>query len=238
MPDDDPNAISEKQLARENSSPIPGCAILATILLVFGGLVVLYVTVGFYQAKKFGQFTDAEPLTFPVTVTSAADAKRVQDELLKIKTATENNEVIMAKFSADDLNTLIASVEKLKDFRGNTLISTITDDGIEVEMSQPIRQMGFSKPNRYLNGTFVFKPEVRSRTIAFKLIDIRQENRETPIPPQFIGSFGAIDFFKVDPDEEKLEPILRKLKRAVIEDGYVQVHTKDPSVIEGDLDDE
>lgn len=227
MPDEaDPNAISEKQKHRENSSAIPGCAILATIVTVFGGLVILYVSVGYYQTKKIAGFTDEEAMEVAVFEPSEEQIAHARQQVAAVKNATQNDAIELIKFSAVDLNSLIAAEPKVKDFRGNTQVTKVGDGMIEAEMSLPMRQTGFGKPPRYLNGTFVFKPEVRARTIAFKLLDIRQEGRDTEIPRPFIESFSAIDFFRLDPDDEDFEPVFRRLKRVLIEDDLILVQTK------------
>ena len=66
-------------------SPTPGCLILAAIIIVFGGLVVLYVVVGSIQNKKIDEFTQNEPAKLEAIVasderTAATSAKLKQIE--------------------------------------------------------------------------------------------------------------------------------------------------------------
>ncbi len=222
----DPNAISDKQKSRENSSPVSGCLILSTIVAVFGGLVILYTVVGFYQFKKISGFTDETAAEIEVFEPTPDQITKADQRLSSVITAASGNTMDRVKFTADDLNTLIATREKLKDFRGTAFVRRISDEGIEVEMSQPVRQPGFGKPNRYLNATFVFMPEARARTIAFTIIDIRKEDRDVEIPEAFKKSFSAIDFYRLDPDDELMEPILRQMGKIYLEDEIIVVETK------------
>lgn len=125
------------------SSPAPGCVILATILTVFGGLAILYTIVANVQNRRLGGFTEDQPAKIETFAPSAEQTEKANQKLGDLVRAALTNESDRVLFSADDLNTLIATRELLKDFRGQTFIRKIGAEGIEAEMSQPMRK-GFS----------------------------------------------------------------------------------------------
>lgn len=212
------------------SSPFPGCAILATIVLVFGGLIVLYTFVGNHQQKKIATFTEAEPAVIKVLEPTPEEAAAAKAKLMQIDEAVANGSAERLIFTAEDLNLLIASVDELKDFRGQTFIERISPQGIVAKMSQPMRKGFINKDVHYLNATFVLKPELRARTLAFKVVDIRPVVGE--IPRQFIESYAVLDFFRLDPELEAISRNIKSVAAVYTEGGSVIVETKVPTAAE------
>ncbi|MEM7600274.1 MAG: hypothetical protein AAF357_02535 [Verrucomicrobiota bacterium] len=189
------------------SSPYPGCVILCTIVLVFGGLIILYTTVGNYQKREIATFTQEEPAEINVLEATPGEIESARAKLRAIETAVENESAERFLLTAKDLNLLIAGLDDLKDFRGQTFIDRISPQGIVALMSQPMRKGFINKELHYLNATFVLKPELRARTVAFKVVDIRSAVGE--VPRQFIDSYAVLDFFRLDPE---LDAISRNIK--------------------------
>ena len=211
---------------RLRSSPTSGCFILSTIILIFGGLIVLYTVVGTYQNRKIDEFTSDAPITIPVIEAISAEIETASAKLKMIGTAVKNETPERIEFSADKLNILIATREELKDFREQTYIERISPQGIVARMSQPMRS-GLSKKNhRYLNGTFVFQPELRARTVAFKVLDIRPDKGDAP--QAFIESYATLDFFRLDPDLEAIQKNIKSIAAVYTEPGKLIVETKIP----------
>ncbi len=208
----------------ERGSPVPGCLILSMIILVFGGLIVLYTVVGFTQNKKINEFTEDEAAKIQLAEPSPEQITAARAKLFDLKAAVSQNKVVRVLFTADDLNTLIATMEVAKDFRGQTFIKEIGESGILAEMAQPMRKGVFEEGFRYLNGTFLFSPQLRARTIAFRVEDIR--SKKGVVPEAFIGGYAGIDFFKMDSGNEVLAAHVGALKRVYTEDGYLVVETK------------
>ncbi len=211
---------------RLRSSPTSGCFILSAIILIFGGLIVLYTVVGTYQNRKIDDFTSDAPITIPVIEAGSEEMETASAKLKMIGTAVKNETPERIEFSADELNILIATREELKDFREQTYIERISPQGIVARMSQPMRS-GLSKKNRrYLNGTFVFQPELRARTVAFKVLDIRPDKGDAP--QAFIESYATLDFFRLDPDLEAIEKNIKSIAAVYTEPGKLIVETKIP----------
>lgn len=207
----------------DRGSPIPGCLILGSIVGVFGGLVVLYTVVGLYQNRVIGDFTQDTAAVIQSVEPSGDQVAAVTAKLGLVAAAVKENRAERVLFSAEDLNILIATLDVAKDFRGNTFVESIGPDGIIAAMAQPLRKGIFSKEFRYLNATFVLEPEVRARTIAFKVWDIRPA--EGSVPQGFIDNYSVIDFFRLDPENEAIKAHIQSLGAIYAEDGQLVVET-------------
>ncbi len=220
----DPIESSTGAPSPERGSPAPGCCILAAIVGVFGGLVVLYSVVGTYQHRTIPGFTQETAAAFSIPVPSATQAEAAKAKLRQIEAAVAEGRSERVLFTIGDLNALIASLDEAADFRGNARVERITVEGLSVEMAQPIRRGVFKKGFRYLNGTFVFQPELRARTIAFKLLSIRPTVGEAPKP--FVDSYASLDLFRLDPEIPALKANVSSLAAVYTEEGQLVVETK------------
>ncbi len=228
MPDEE--TIPEESPAALRGSPVPGCMILGAIVFVFGGLIILYTVVGSYQNRVIGEFTQDTAAELPVPAPTPAEVGAVNAKLALIASAVKENRAERVLFTAADLNLIIASFEVAKDFRGNTSVVSIGPEGIVAAMAQPMRKGIIKKGVRYLNATFVLEPEVRVRTIAFKVRDIRPATGE--VPPGFVDNYTALDFFKLDPESPVMKAHIQSLGAVYGEEGQLVVETK----VRDDLD--
>lgn len=204
------------------SSPASGCIILCTIIVVFGGLLVLFTTRGLWMSRQIDQFTADTAIPVPVAEATPEQSAAALEKLQKISDAALNNATERITFSADDLNVLIASQEMLADFRGSTYIEKITADAIVTRVTQTLRGL---KPGtfRYLNGTMDFTPLLRRKTVVFQIRDVRIPGKE--IPEEFIKSYSSQDLFKLDHTNLALGEVMRELERVYLEDGQLVVET-------------
>lgn len=230
MPDEE--TVSEDSRAALRGSPIPGCFILGAIVFVFGGLIILYTVVGNYQNRVIGEFTQDAPAVLPVSAPTPAEVAAVTAKLELIAAAVKENRAERVFFTVADLNVIIASFEVAKDFRGNTAVERIGPEGIVAAMAQPMRKGIIKKGVRYLNATFVLEPEVRARTIAFKVKDIRPATGEAP--PSFIDNYAVLDFFRLDPENEAIKTHIKSLGFIYGEEGKLVVETKVREDLEGE----
>ncbi|MDF1822995.1 MAG: hypothetical protein P1U68_00040 [Verrucomicrobiales bacterium] len=209
------------------SSPYPGCAILFTIVLVFGGLIILYTTIGRYQQKEIATFTQEEPAVIKVLEPTPEESAAAKAKLMKIDEAVSGGKAERLIFTAKDLNLLIASIDELEDFRGQTFIERISPQGIVAKMAQPMRKGFIKKDIHYLNATFVLKPELRARTLAFKVVDIRPVVGD--VPKQFIDSYAVLDFFRLDPELDAIARNIGSVAAVYTEGDTLVVETKVPT---------
>ena len=210
---------------RENrGSPIPGCLILGAILIVFGGLIVLYTVVGIYQHRTIGTFTQENAAIIAVDTPTPARIEAAMAKLKLVEAAVAGGRAERILFTAEDLNVLIASLDVAEGFRGNTRVASITTEGLVAEMAQPLRKGVFKKGFRYLNATFVLQPELRARTIAFKVIEIRPATGE--VPEAFVKSYSVLDLFRLDPENPAIKAHAVDLGAVYTEAGQLVVETK------------
>lgn len=214
------------QPKQAGASPF-ACVIPAAILVVFGGLAAVTAVIYFVQKRAYGDFTGDQPAPIPVFAPSPGQAAQALAKLEAVRKATAEEKIERILFSADDINSLIATVDLLKDFRGNTLVEKISQRGMETRMSQPVRKMVFSKERRYLNATFIFLPELRRRTIALRVADILPD--QGTIPREFVKNYDTLGFFKLDPELPAIKAAIPRLSRVYLEDGNLVVETGTPA---------
>ncbi|MCB1063745.1 MAG: hypothetical protein KDN20_12585 [Verrucomicrobiae bacterium] len=207
---------------KPTASPLPGCLILIVVCLVFGILATLFTVVFFKQSRLIDGFTEMESKAVPQMEATPEQIKTATRKLNDVYMAALTNEMDRVLFSADDLNALIASKELLADFRGQTYIHSISEDGIEAEMTQPLRSGFLRQGIRYLNGTFRLKPELTGKTVQFKVVDVDVVGKE--VPDGFIASYPS--FMKIDPKLEPFDQVLPKLGNVYIEGDQVVVETR------------
>jgi hypothetical protein len=224
MPDETDNDPASETTPPDRGSPAPGCCILVAILTVFGGLVVLYTVVGIYQHRAIGTFTQETALSLELPAPSSEGVASAMAKLKSVGEAVAAGRSERILFTVEDLNALIATLDEAKDFRGNARIERIEPGGLVVAMAQPVRKGLFQKGFRYLNGTFVLEPQLRARTIAFKITAIRPAVGEVPKP--FVDSYAAIDLFKLDPELPAIKAHIPSLASVYTEDGKLVVETK------------
>tara|TARA_R110000850_G_scaffold22504_15_gene66664 strand:+ start:1428 stop:2048 length:621 start_codon:yes stop_codon:yes gene_type:complete len=197
--------------------------ILCAIVVVFGGLIVLYTFVGSYQNRKIDEFTQEAPMELVTVQPDGAAVQAANEKLAQIAKAVADQKSERVLFTPQDLNVLIATLDALKDFRGQTYIDHFSPDGIVAEMSQPMRKGVFKKGFRYLNATFVLEPEVRAQTVAFKVIDIRP--KEGAVPKGFVQNYKVLDFFRLDPKNEQIKAHIKSILAVYTEGDHLVVET-------------
>jgi len=222
MPDD-PDTSRESP-PPDRGSPAPGCFILAAILVVFGGLVVLYTVVGVYQYRAIATFTEDAAASLDPAPPAPGAVASATGKLRSLGEAVAARRAERILLTAEELNALIATLEAAKDFRGNARVERVEAGGIVVAMAQPMRKGVFQKGFRYLNGTFVLQPQLRARTVAFKVVAIRPAVGE--VPKAFVESYSAIDLFRLDPELPAIKEHVRSLAAVYTEEGHIVVETK------------
>lgn len=205
-------------------SPAPGCIILAAIVLVFGGLIVLYAVVGTYQHRAIATFTEESAASLDIAAPPAPETEAAKAKLASVGAAVAESRAERVLFTAGDLNALLATLDEAADFRGTARIERISAEGLVVEMSLPVRKGVFQKGFRYLNGVFVLQPELRARTIAFRVVSIAPAAGE--IPQAFVDGYASLDLFRLDPELPALKATVPSLASVYTEDGQLVVETK------------
>lgn len=206
------------------SSPVPGCLILVTVVIVFALLASLFTYVFYKQSAYFEDdtVTSLEPVEVPQMTPTDAQIAAAKQKLDQLSQAAAENRVDRILFNADDLNALIASQEMLADFRGQTFVKGVSEDGIVAEMTQPIRTGFLRQGVRYLHGDFWAKPERAGKTILFRVVDIQLPEAE--VPEGLVASYPA--FMKLDPKQEPFDTVLPQIDRIYLEGENIVVETR------------
>lgn len=215
-----PNAADGKP--ELGSSPLPGCVILITVVVVFGLLATVFTIVFHKQSDYFRQVSTETPVEVPSFTPTESQIAGVSEKLNRLLAAAEADELVRLEFSAEDFNALIGSRDLLSDFRGQTLVRGISEKGIEAEMTQPIRSGFLRQGIRYLHGTFWLKPEFTGKTVLFRVADIELPGKE--VPEGLVNSYPA--FMKLDPKLPPFDRVLPKLGKIYVEDDRVIVETR------------
>ncbi len=204
-------------------SPFSGCFILSAIIIIFGGLIVLYTFMYHKLNREIDAFTSDQPIEIRVAEPDEKAIKEVNEKLFSLKAAVTQDRAERVAFSAENLNAMIASLDVAKDFRGQTEIVGIEPGGLVAKMAQPMRKGVIQKGVRYLNGTFRLQPEMRARTIAFKVSGIDSVKGE--VPQGFVDGYAGIDFLKLDPEMEAMKLYGKSIKRVYTEKDKLIVET-------------
>jgi len=207
---------------QEGASPMPGCIIVAVTLLVFGGLVLLYLGVGYWMNREIDAVTDPAPVNLAVPRASPEQVETVYSKLKQLQQATEAGKMVRVSFSAEDLNARLASEPLLADRKGKALVKKIDSTGIQTQVNQQIRNLPF-RPQRYLNATIAFVPVVLKDSVVFEIHAIQVPGKE--VPQGFVEGYSKQDFFKLDSQNPLLEPVLKQLRRSYLEGDHVIVET-------------
>ncbi len=227
MSDSSTSSTETKQPEFRGGSPTSGCIILVAIIVIFGGLGVLYAFTFFYQKNAIEGFTQDAPAEIAVYEPTEAEATAVREKLSAIEASAKAGKEERFSLSATDLNTMMATYEMLEGFRGNTLVDAITERGVETRMTQAMRKLPLSGRQRHLNATFIFKPELLKRTISLRVRDIVSD--VGTIPEQFISNYDTIGFYKIDPENPHIKDIVPNLSRIYVEGDQVIIETGTPA---------
>lgn len=191
-----------------------GCFVIA---MMFGALASWTVFVGVSQNKAIAQFSEDEQREYLIPPPTA-DQKALLDTKLKILAkAAETKQSTIIDFDAGELNALIMTQDLLADFRGKTRVKAIASSHIEFEMSQPVRKLplGF----RFVNGTYLFRPEFVKGGWQFHLLDIQAD--AGAVNPNFLQMFQELQLLRFDTEHASMSPVLKQLKSTKLENGKV-----------------
>jgi hypothetical protein len=155
-----------------------GCLVGLVLLLmvVLGGLFGLY-----YARKMFNDFTESKPATLPPVRLSRPEIDQLQQRIDKFRQAIRQGKTTdPLKFTADELNALIATDPDLKPLKGKLHV-TLSGNKIEGQLSVPMEAIGLSLfKGRYLNGTGTFALSIHNGRLRLYALDFMAKGRRIP----------------------------------------------------------
>lgn len=188
---------------------------------------MLYIGVGYWMNSQLDTFMSPVPAKLNILTPSQKQVDDVYKKLHQLKTATEEKKMVRISFSADDINTLIATDPLLADLKRKAFVVKITSEGIQTTVNQQLRSLPF-RPDRFLNATIAFVPVVLKDSVIFEIHNVQVPGKE--VPQGFIEGYSKQDFYKLDTKNEILKPVLLQLRRTYLEEGHVIVETgKEPA---------
>ena len=196
---------------------------LSIAVVVLGTLAAWTATVAFRQDKEIDSFAEAKPAVYAIPAPTAEALKRADAIELSFQKAISENTSTRIEMTAGDFNTLIATREILEGFNNTTRIESISDKGLTVSMSQQIRR-GFLGGSRFLNGTLLLRPDLRTHTVFFVVEDIQLPGKS--VPEGFIKQYSSLQIYRIDPNHPVLGEGLRHLESVTIEGDRLIIQTK------------
>lgn len=157
---------------QKEASPLPGCIIIIVTMLVFGGLATRYIWVGYWMNSELDAITGPVPAKLIIPEPSQQQVEAVYKKLRQLREATEKKQMLRISFSAQDINTLIATDPLLADLKGKAFVEKINPEGIQTQVNQQLRSLPF-RPDRFLNATLAFVPVVLKNSVIFEIHDVR-----------------------------------------------------------------
>lgn len=172
--------------------------------------------------SELDEITGPEPDELREFNPNPQQKEAVYKKLQQLSQASETAEMIRVSFSADDINTLLATDPLLADLKGKAFVDRIDSEGIQTDVNQQFRSLPM-RPDRFLNATITFVPVVLQDSVVFEIHNVRVPGKE--VPQGFIEGYSKQDFYKLDTKNEILKPVLLNLRRTYIEENHVIVET-------------
>ncbi len=172
--------------SKEKFSPFAGCIIVCIILLLLAGIVG-YSSWSYYQVKDtIAGFTEenAKELEILSTSENSEPQKALTNKLSNFGQRITKRQKSSLTLNATELNLAVASYDVLKPNRGKIFIQSISEKGIEAEVSYPVKS-GFKSDNmRSLNGSVTILPELVDGSLFPTVISVKTPKKDD-IPQEF-----------------------------------------------------
>lgn len=210
-------------------TPFAGCWLGLAILLFALFFIGWFVYSGYEQDKAIAQFTAPEPVKLPAFTPTDAQIAAADAKLDAFKAAVEKEEAAELVLTAEDLNTLIASKDKLKGWRGTVFFTNIGGGVVTAQVTMPMRTLPWNDGERHLNGEIDFLPTTGGERgkLQVRANAIRVPGKS--VEPHFTETFSL----QLQPlsglhEDEATKPIIQAISDAIIEDGKVRLIVKKP----------
>lgn len=237
--------MSEKISNNKTSdrSPLSGCAILITAVLVLIFLLVFSVLTLFRQYDEIVKFTS--PVAKPL-VTKAVEDRRAELDALKgriviFHQGLVNGEEVSLGLTPDDINLAIDAFDAFRDLRGNFRVVGIDGDKLRIAICFKLNgrpRLGakgeglwVTSDPRYLIGTLVARPALLKREFVLRIDAIEVEGAK--VPEGFIGQMSPYRLAERYLEDPILGPAMASLTSVRVADGRL-IFSKKPGEVLGD----
>ncbi len=196
-----------------------GCLAAAIIGLL--GIVAVGLGLRAMRKQVLG-ITDPAPADIPVARVQASQARRIRAKALAFQTALRQGRRGTFRFTADDLNGMIATDKGAQSLRGKTFL-TIEGNRLIADACLPLDRVPGLR-GRYINGKVELDVQVRNGRLEVYPLDIVVKGK--PLPPRLMKVFKARNLaeqFTADPNVRNALAHIESLK---VENGAIVVKTK------------
>jgi hypothetical protein len=212
-------------------SPLAGCLILITAVLVLVFLIVFSTLVLFRQHAEISKFTFPESTAIEVSelIGKEEALSRLGEQLREFQLGLDRGGSAELRLGADEINLAIAAYAEFADLRGTFSVREIGPDVMRIAISFPLNgrprlaregEPGWIATDRmYLNGTMVARAALTSGEFVLEVIDLEVEGRN--VPEEFISRLSPYRICERYRDHPLNCPAMKRLTRVGMTDGAV-----------------
>lgn len=210
-------------------SPLAGCAILITAVLVLIFLLVFSVLTLFRQYDEIVKFTSpvAKPLVAQAVEDRRAELNALKGRIVIFHQGLINGEDVSLGLTPDDINLAIDAFDTFRDLRGNFRVIGIDGDKLRIAICFKLNgrpRLGakgeglwVTSDPRYLIGTLVARPALLKREVLLRIDAIEVEGAK--VPEGFIGQMSPYRLAERYLEDPLLGPAMALLTNVKVADG-------------------
>ncbi|NOY80268.1 MAG: hypothetical protein GXP31_04600 [Kiritimatiellaeota bacterium] len=172
--------------------------------------------------KRVLGFTDATPAAIPVAQVNANQARRIRLKALAFQTALQKGRPGTFRFTADDLNAMIAADKSAESLKGKAFL-TIDGNRLIADACLPLDRVPGLR-GRYINGKIQLDIQIRNGRLEVYPLDIIVKGK--PLPPRLMKVFKTRNLAEQIQADPNVQKALAHIESLEIVNGAVVVKTK------------
>lgn len=200
--------------------------VIAAVVLLLFILVALFV--GAQVARRMlNEFTDAQPLSLPVSSLPAAQADEARTRVRTFEQAVSAERTTpVLELSSDQINALVATEPQFQAFRGKVFV---TLEGSEVKgmVSVPMEQLGMPMfKGRYLNADVTLAVSFRNGSLQILPETVLVKGK--PLPSVYMEKLRRQNFGQDVAQNPRWSMALERLQSIEVKDSKLIIIPKAP----------
>jgi len=224
-------------------SPFAGCSIFIIAGLLAIGMISFTFWMGTRVESTIQDFTqdDSKEIELVDTADKQREQVALKSKLVGFRHQIEAGKTGKITLNTEEINLAIATFDILKPQRENLHVSSISDEGLRAEISNPINSkmsniISADKTFRYLNGTILIQPELVENAVFPRITTIKPDGGGS-VPTEFTQQISKtlLAPFK---DDEEIGPLFSSISSVEIKDELIILKTdpKQPRADTADID--
>jgi hypothetical protein len=210
-------------------SPLAGCAILITAVLVMVFLIGFSTLTLFRQFNEIAKFTAEKPIKIQISTLEDREAElnALSERLEAFRQQLQDDAPCSLALSPEDLNLAIAAFDSFKELRGTFRIIGSASGRFKIAISFPLNgrprlsrddEPGWiTSDSRFLNATLTARPELHSKEIVIAIDAIDVPGAQ--VPSEFIGQMSPYRIAERYITDPILGPAMARVTRVAVTDG-------------------